>query len=299
MTERIPKSQLDQMLEEVSGYLVELETDPTLPHLGTKYLQSVLSKCRNYTNRVLFYLQAAMREEKEIKREIKQSELDLEFKMKEKLADDALVRAQPSIEDRRAVASSFLKAEYDALAILQVDIIDVQETVKILRMKYNDLQRTSADIKLQRTIVKDDTDTQMGGGAGYTPPQTRQDGSVQGGLVAPVRTTPIDPKDILDPTKRPADMPEPKDNQEAARIAAFLHRHPEKDQKSVASEEFGTGTHCIVCKKPQFKTPSGVTCELWHGDAPSVEDSEPKAITDQKPDFEKEVSAIDYASLLD
>jgi hypothetical protein len=294
MTERIsiPKDKLDQMLEEVAGYLVELETDPTLPHLGTKYLQHVLSKCRNYTNRVLFYLQAVMREEKEIKREIKQSELDLEFKMKEKLADDALVRAQPSIEDRRAVASSFLKAEYEALAIMQVDIIDVQDTVKILRMKYNDLQRTSNDIKLQRTIVKDDTETQMGGGAGYTPPQTRQDGSVQGGLVAPVRTTPIDPKDILDPAKRPDDMPEPKDAQDAARIAAFLSRHPEK----TALESFGINKHCIVCKKPQFRTPSGISCELDHGDAPSIEDSEPN-----KPELAPgdAVSAIDYSSLLD
>jgi hypothetical protein len=310
MTDKVSaqNEKLDQMLEEVAGYSVELETDPTLPHLGKRYLHDVLSKCRNYTNRTLFYLQNVMRQEKELKREIKQLELDLEFKMSEKLADDAMVRAQPSIEDRKAVAASFLKDENIVLAQLRVDLIDVQETAKILKMRYNDLQRTSNDIKLQRTIVKDDVIGQMDGGGGFEKPQLNQDKSVRGGLTAPISMKPVDPKDILDPAKRPADMPEPKDESDAGRIAAFLSRHPEKDAvdeqvgKDGGGVEYYTGKHCLICKKPQFNTHSGVTCDLGHGGAESVEDTVSTELNRKTPiafDNVPETLSIDYSSLLD
>jgi len=289
MDSNLSSDQLNQMLEEVAGYEVELSSDPTLPHLGQKYLQNIISKCRNYTNRTLFYLQAVMRNEKSLKREVKQLELDLEFKTNEKLSDDPIVRAQPSIEDRKALAAALLRAEHENIAQFRVQLIDVQETVKILRMRYNDLQRTSNDIKLQRTIVKDDLDSRMSGGAGYDKPQTRQDGSIPGGLPAPISLKIIDPKDILDPTKRPDDMPEPRNDSEAGVIANFLSRHPDK-----TSDDSGfqyTGKHCIICKKQQFISPSGVTCDLGHGDAPSIEDSKPSDVTAE--------TLIDYASLLD
>jgi hypothetical protein len=301
--EVIPREKFEQMLEEVAGYSVELEIDPTLPHLGTKYLQNVLAKCRNYTNRTLFYLQAVLRGEKDLKREIKQCELDLEFKMHEKLADDSLVRAQPSIADRQAVAASFLKVEYENLGNLRVELVDVQETAKILRTRYNDLQRTANDIKLQRMMVKDDKDTQLAGGSGYSTPQTNQDGSVQGGLVAPVNTKPVDPKDILNPDTRPVDMPIPNNPEEAGRIAAFLTRHPERSNGGHPGRKY-TGKHCSVCKKPQYETDNGDTCELGHGGAPSVEeDAQPLQPLSTAPDpFEADAkvdTGINYSDLLD
>ncbi|MGH6879054.1 MAG: hypothetical protein ACREHV_16975, partial [Rhizomicrobium sp.] len=72
----LTQSQLDQMLEEVAGYSVELEIDPTLPHLGTKYLQKALADARNYTNRVQYYLQQCMQSHRSLLIEIKHTELD-------------------------------------------------------------------------------------------------------------------------------------------------------------------------------------------------------------------------------
>lgn len=306
MTERqgIPKEKLDQMLEEVAGYSVELEADPTLPHLGLKYLQQVLARCRNFTNRTLFYLQAVLRAEKDLKTVIKYSELDLEFKMREKLADDAVVRAQPSIEDRKAVAAGLLRAETENLSRLQVELIDVQETAKILRTRYQDLQRTANDIKLQRTMVRDDQQDQLGGGQGYAKPQVNQDGSVQGGLPAPVSLKPVDPKDILDPETRPADLPEPKDAAHAGQIAAFLSRHPEREPSDEAGRRY-TGGHCVVCKKKQFESDGGVACELGHGGAPSVEENagsaagSPPSVPPPPVDDTPVDTGVDYSSLLD
>ncbi len=255
----LTKEQLDQMLEEVAGYEIKLEEDPTLPHLGTKYLQKALAQCRNFMNRVQHYLQLSMRAERALLTEIKQAELDLEFKVKDKLADDPIVRQQKSVEDRKALAESLLKAEVENLKTLRVKLIDIQESVKLLRFKYHDLQRTNGDIKMQRGLVRDDKLTQLGGGDGYSQPQVNPDRSVPNGMQAPVPVEPLGPKEILDPNRRPEDLPEPLDATHAAQISEFLRRNPEK------AEPRYNGLMCPICGNPQFESPSGPACNNGHG----------------------------------
>lgn len=223
----ISKEELDKMIEEVASYEVTLAEDPTDPTFGLRYLQQSIAKCRNYSNRVTFYIQRVSLAEKSLKRDLKESELDLEFKMAEKLADDELVRKQPSIEDRKALASTFLKEEHQKLAEQRVILVDLEQTKSILRMKHQDLQRTANDIKLQRQMIKDDKDDQLGGGDGYVKPQTNQDRTVPNGLAPPVAPPP-NPTDLLDPNKRPDGLPEPKDNAHARMMAEFLSRNPER-----------------------------------------------------------------------
>lgn len=213
---------LDQILEEVSEYSVDIEPDPTLPELGFRYLQRVLSQCRNYTNRVTFYLQACMRLEKALKSEIRCVELDLEMKTRSLLADDPQVRQQSSIEDRKALAGTMLKAEHTLLDELRVRLVDVEETVKILKLKHSELLRTSNDIKLQRAIVRDDKLAQLSGEVGYSKPQVNQDRSVPAGMPAPVTSDQLNPTDLLEPGAEPAQFPTPIDNVHARQIAEFL-----------------------------------------------------------------------------
>ena len=228
----LSKEQMDRMLEEVAEYSVDLQEDPTKPELGNVYLQKTLAQCRNYMNRVVHYLQLTMRAERALLTEIKQSELDLDFKIKNKLADDVIVRQQRSLEDRKALAESLLREESENLQQLRVKLIDVQETVKLLKFKYTDLQRTNGDVKMQRSLVRDDKLAQLGGGDGYNSPQINQDRSVPDGMPAPVTNEPLGPKDILDPTRRPDSLPEPIDEAHAVQIAEFLSRHPEKPKES-------------------------------------------------------------------
>ena len=233
-------AKLQQVLDEVSQYSVELENDPTLPHLGTTYLQKVISDCRNYMNRVMHYMQLIRIQEKNTKIRLKATELDIERKMAEKLSDDALVRKQPSIEDRKALASTMLSEEYVAMAILKSELLDIEETSKLLKIKYDHLRGTSQDIKIQKSLVKDDAMIRLGGGEGYTKPQINQDKSVPNGMVSPIVPENINPEDILDPEKRPEDLPVPKDAVHAQMIADFL--------TSTAS------THKIVKKEEEIKS---------------------------------------------
>lgn len=229
----VSPTELDRILEEVSQYKIDLSSDPTLPELGTKYLQESLSQCRNYSNRVQFYLQKCMRYEKDLKCSIKEHELDLEFKIDSKLADDGIVRKQSSIADRRAAATVMLKEEYENLAEMRARLIDVEETTKLLKMKYGDLRSTTNDIKMQRAMVKDDRMAQMGGEEGYNNPSANQDRTMSNGMPAPV-SKPVNPMDLLDPNKRPEELPEPRDEQHANLIANYLNKY--KERESIPSE---------------------------------------------------------------
>jgi hypothetical protein len=226
---QINKDLLEKILDEIAGYDIQLETDPTKPSLGNAYLQKVLAQCRNYLNRVTYYLQQTKRHEKELRGKVKMLEMDLDFKMQEKLADDVVVRKQPSLEDRKAVASVMLKTEYDQLVAARAELLDAEETAKLIRARLDHLNRTNADIKLQRQMVRDDRSDQMNGGEGYGAPHLNRDGSVPGGLPPPI-APPVDPKDILDPKSRPEDMPEPVDGTHAQQLADFYSRESAPSQ---------------------------------------------------------------------
>jgi hypothetical protein len=216
-------ARMDKILEEIAAYQVDLEDDPTQPHLGTKYLQKVVAQCRSYLNRVTFYHQELSREEKRLKMGLKLSELDLSFKTKEKLADDPEVRKQPSIADREALATTMLRGEHQSVSDFGMELMNVQETLKLVKFKHAELLRTAADIRMQRMLVKDDFEARMGGGEGYVKPQSGQDRAVEGGLPPPVPREAIDPTDLLDPEKRPDDLPEPIDKEHARMIADFFN----------------------------------------------------------------------------
>ena len=249
---RFSKEQIDTILSEIVQFEVDLSEDPTLPNLGIRYLQKVVAQCRNYTNRVAYYLQSMARMERELLRELKILEMDLDFKTQEKLADDPIVRKQPSIDDRKALTYSMLKIENQRVAELRAELLDLQESIKIVKFRHAELQRTAHDIKTQRNLVKDDMQDQLSGGPGYTKPQAEQDGSVAGGLPPPVNVKPLEPADMFDPEKRPDDMPEPVDEAHAKQIVAFLQAHPIKPSKTMIDQSSDNSNSKTESEQPQI-----------------------------------------------
>lgn len=213
---------LDNIVEEIAGYSIDLAEDPTLPELGSVYIQKTLSVCRNYSNRVLFYLQKVSSSVRCLKRELVQHELDLEFKINEKLADDTVVRRQASIADRKAVAIAMFKTEYETITDLKIKILDTEEILKIIKLKYNDLKQSSNDLKLQRQIIKDDKEAFGSTGEGFSKPGSKQDRSISDGLVQPAINVAKAPEEILNSNIPAESMPEPMDEAHAKLISNFL-----------------------------------------------------------------------------
>lgn len=236
----ISPEKLDSMLTEISGFEVKLEEDPTLPELGARYLQSRIAQCRQFLNRTQYYLQITRRYEKNLKRAEKAFELDLELKIAELLANDTLVRQQSAAQDRRALAVSMLRDEHENLARFKVEFQDLDGTIRIIKAKYDDLRHTNQDIKLQRQLVKDDRTGWESGDGGYVKPQSREDRTIPGGLPPPVRTEEINPEDLLDPEKRPEDLPEPKSPSHARQISSFFANRPSQAPKSIPEPDAET-----------------------------------------------------------
>jgi hypothetical protein len=218
----LTRQKLEEILDEIASYKVDLEEDPTLPHLGTRYLQSSLAKCRHFLNRTQYYLQLARRHEKNLRIQLKQCELNADLQLQQLLANEPSVRQQPSIEDRKAVAISFNHELYVEIGKVRADLLDTEETVKLIKAKYDDLNRTNSDIKLQRHLVRDDKIEQMNGGDGYVKPQANKDRTVEGGLTPAIKTQPMEPEDLWDENRRPDDMPVPVDRVHAQQIADFF-----------------------------------------------------------------------------
>lgn len=237
MSSGLNTEKLAEILDEVSQYNVDLEVDPTLPHLGTNYLQKTLSQCRNYMNRVMHYMQLVKMHERQLRISLKTAETDFEFKISEKLADDPIVRKQPSIDDRKALAMTMLKDEHQIIGAVKAELLDVEETSKLLKSKYDHLRGTASDIKMQRNLVKDDMMLRMGGEEGFNKPVINQDRTVPNGLRAPVTTNVIDPKDLLDPSKRPENLPEPVDAVHAKLIADFFGNKGSESKLQNTNEE--------------------------------------------------------------
>jgi hypothetical protein len=231
--EELSKEKLDQILEELAGYEVDIEEDPTLPDLRNKYINKILSQCRNYLNRTQYYLGLVKKLERSLKTEVKELELDIDFKSKQILVRDEDVRRMPNIRDREALVSSKLYQEHEVLNRKKIDLLDLEETAKIIKHKYDHLKGVNLDIKLQRQMVKEDLLALPEGG--YISPHKQPGKPVPDGMPPVVNM--IDPKDILDPNSRPEEIPIPVDHIHASQLSAFYsHIQQEKVSPEVKPE---------------------------------------------------------------
>ncbi len=234
----LPEADIEKMLEESASYSIELPEDPTSPEFGMRYLQKVLAQCRQYLNRVQYYLQITRRYEKNLRARIKLEEMNLELRTHQLLADNVIVRQGPSVDDRKALAAAMMSTEHKSLALLRVAHINVDESIKIIKMKYDDLNRSSMDVKTQRQMVKDELDDLGSGGSGYNRPIRDKDGTVPAGLPPAVQPgVRIDPKDLLDDSRRPDDLPPAKDAVHAQQIVNFFSRPSMAPVKAPARPE--------------------------------------------------------------
>jgi hypothetical protein len=220
----VPREKLEAILEEIAAFSVSLAEDPTLPDLGYVYLQARLAQCREYMNRTQYYLQVTRRYEKNLRAMLRNCELNFELKVMEKLADDTIVRSQSSIEDRKALATTQLRDEYVEMSTLRVDLLNLEETIKIVKARYDDLMRTSNDVRLQRQMVKDDRADRNNGDPDAAG--TSQSGMVPAGMPPAVKRQAVNPTDLLDGSRRPDDLPEPTGPGHAKQIASFLNKMP-------------------------------------------------------------------------
>lgn len=142
---------------ELERYEVQLHPDPRT--LGPTYLTDLIATTRNYLNAVSRVQLEIHQEKQSLAREIRAREAALQVASDELLANDERVRRLPSIEDRKATVSVFLRADKQVIENLKASMQDVEYVEKAIRHRHKELTSTMSEIKLQRSLIRDEIDT--------------------------------------------------------------------------------------------------------------------------------------------
>jgi hypothetical protein len=164
------QAQVEQIFAEIATFRIELEPDPTV--LGPQYINQVLAQCRNYLNRASATLLTLNKLRRELKRELSGEQTALEIEKDQLLATNEVVKRQPSVRDREAVANTMLRPRLNKIATLNGDLLDLETVEQAVKLVHSELVRTSADIKTQRSTLHTDRTTGSGYGdesSGNTP----------------------------------------------------------------------------------------------------------------------------------
>lgn len=143
--------------DEISKYEIKLENDPR--SLGPLYLQNVIAECRNFLNAVSRIQLEVHREKQELARLFRAAETSYEVAFAELLSNDERVRRLPSIEDRKATANVILREQLNNIAGVKGELQDLEFVEKAIRHRHKELTATMTEIKLQRSLIRDEIDS--------------------------------------------------------------------------------------------------------------------------------------------
>lgn len=165
---------IQTIYSELEQYVVQLNADPR--SLGPQYLNDLIATTRNHLNAVSRIQLEVHQEKQYLSREIRAREAAYQVSADELLANDERVRRLPSIEDRKATVSVFLRADR-----LQIDhfkglLQDIEFVDKAVRHRHKELTSTMSEIKLQRSLIRDEIDT----GAMYGDERTQGNNIMKG-----------------------------------------------------------------------------------------------------------------------
>lgn len=163
---------IKDIYEELEKYVIQLHPDPRT--LGPQYLNDQIATTRNFLNAVSRIQLEVHREKQYLSREIRAHEAALQVSSDDLLANDERVRRLPSIEDRKATVSVFLRAEKQAIENFKATLLDVEFVEKAVKHRHKELTNTMSEIKLQRSLIRDEIDTgaMYGDERTYGSPQT-------------------------------------------------------------------------------------------------------------------------------
>jgi hypothetical protein len=146
-----------EIYTEITQYEIRLAADPR--SLGPLYLQNTIAECRNFLNAVSRIQIEVHREKQDVSRALRAQEASHEVSFVEILANDERVRRLPSIEDRKATANVILRDSLNAITALKAELQDLEYVEKAVRHRHKELTSTMSEIKLQRSLIRDEIDS--------------------------------------------------------------------------------------------------------------------------------------------
>lgn len=143
--------------DEISKYELKLAPDPR--SAGPLYLQNMIAECRNFLNAVSRIQLEVHREKQDLARTARAEETSYDVAFAELLSNDERVRRLPSIEDRKATVNLILREQLNVISGLKAQLQDLDYVEKAIRHRHRELTSTMTEIKLQRSLIRDEMDS--------------------------------------------------------------------------------------------------------------------------------------------
>ncbi len=232
--------------DEISKYEIKLAEDPR--SLGPLYLQNMIATCRNYLNLVSRLQLEVHREKQDLDRALRAAGTTYEVSFSEILVNDERVRRLPSIEDRRAQANMILREQLSTIAELKGRLQDLEYVEKAVRHRHKELTSTMTEIKLQRSLIRDEIDSGAMYGDERRGDHERGHGPLAGGddideseldALLEKETAPK-PEAVVDepiPAPEILPLPLPQAEKDEAAVRAFLDEKPERQAEKPSESE--------------------------------------------------------------
>ena len=148
---------ISEIYAELDRYVITLESDPA--SLGPKYLADIIARCRNYLNATSRLIQEVHRERHAVQRELTALTAAYDIESADLLANDDRVRRLPNIDDRKATVNVLLREKFMAIQKLRSAIENLDTVDKAIRFRHKELKDTMSEIRLQRSLIRDELDT--------------------------------------------------------------------------------------------------------------------------------------------
>lgn len=244
---------ITEIYEAITKYTIALEPDPA--SLGPKYLAEIIARCRNYLNATHMLVLEVHREKHLVQRDLTALEAAYDIESADLLANDDRVRRLPNIDDRKATVSVILRDRLRAVQELRGIIEDLEIVDKAIRFRHRELKDTMAEIKVQRSLIRDELDTK----SFYGDERTSDTHGGGGGSL---------------------DVAELENLLNEAANEALGKPSARQDLEQDLIDFPLNGLLCADCGKPQYDTPSGATCGE-HGGADGVEPEEAEPVVSE------------------
>jgi hypothetical protein len=146
-----------EVYDKISECSISLAADPA--SYGARYLQEQTATCRNFLNVVTSILLEIHREKHNLANDLAGEETVYAIESDQLLSNDERVRKLPSIDDRHAAISVILHEHVARIAGIRRQIQDLDYVEKAVKHRHRELKDTMGEIKLQRSLLRDEIDT--------------------------------------------------------------------------------------------------------------------------------------------
>ena len=151
-------------IERIKGIYTEIEglhlaLDPDPASRGPKYLHDQISTCRNMINSISQIMLEIHQEHHNLAHELHAQQTLFEMRSNETLANNEIVKHLPSIEDRKAAIGVLHRTLLQTIANLKAQVQDLDYLEKAVRHQHRELKDTMAEIKLQRSLIRDEIES--------------------------------------------------------------------------------------------------------------------------------------------